>query len=253
MEVLILIQIKLILNSGEIPSDIYRQIDIPAATFRSAIAFLKKNGYIRRNFNDSFHTYLLNAKRKQYKNYREAYIKTTNILTARKRRARLARLNVYLEGMNVSTFLGDNPPIKEAVLNNYNLRFYNSYYLKLKATDFPEKIRRSKAFGLLCGHGKNILVYYEPTSIAADFYIEELLFRDVVYSYINSTVREMLLVVDTPSHAAFWTFFLMHHDEYFYGDRPSAYFDSVNILVADENAFESFVALYLEKGLLMVL
>lgn len=233
----------LMLDSGEIPSNIYAQIGIPATTFRGAIAYLKNKGLIRRNFSDSLHTYSLTAAGKNSIMNAVPYIRTPNVLSARKRRVRLARLNACLAGMGVSVFSGGNPPLKGAVHDMPKLYFYNSFFLKPLVSKHTEMIRRSKAFGLLCACDNNYMVYYEPTVFGTDFYFEEQIFKEHVSDYIGTNVEDMLLVVDTSEQAVFWLRFLLHHTEYFYGDRPHDFFNTVRVFVMDKYAHENLFVL----------
>ena len=221
---------NLALNSGEVPTDIYKLMGCAPGTFRSAVSDLYRDKLIRRNFSDGLHTYLLSAHGKMYRdklirrNFSDGlhtyllsahgkmmignslvYILTPNTLSARKRHIRLARVNTFFEGLYISTFLNRNPEAKNIVNNpkaQRNLYFYNSYQLKKKVDLYSEKIRRAKAFGVLVGKHESFMVYYEPQP--KDFYFEEALFRERVSNYIGADIKKMLMVVDTLREVAVW-------------------------------------------------
>lgn len=242
--------ISLIIASGEIPTDIYEMLNICNGTFRAAISALYKMNLIKRNFCDSIHTYVLSAHGKSVFSYYTPFIRTTNILSSRKRHIKLARLNAFLLGLGTDVFF-DNYPTKEDVicyLRRDDFRFINSYILKPMVTNFPEQIMRSKAYGVITACECQYLVYYE--SVAVDFYYEEELFRRLVSNFTGKEVTDMLIMVDSLAHAAFWNFFLLNHYDYFYGDNPAKYFTSVKFLAIDSYADENFYALLNEQRII---
>ena len=244
--------LNLIHNSGEIPSDIYKPLDIKAGTFRAKITQLRQDGLIRRNFEDKVHTYLLTpAGRKRFKII-PPYIRTAADLKTRLRHIRLARLNACLEGLNVTTFLEMNPPLKNFANNQFaqdSLHFYNSYFLKPTVAKNSLGFRRSKAMGVLAGRDNAFMLYYSPE--ACDFYHEERLFSNFVCDYMNIRYDEMkmMIVVDTLYQASYWLHFLLSQSQYFDGDSPLDLFEKVQLLVLDRNAGESFELLYREVEL----
>ena len=238
----------LALNSGEVPTDIYKLMGCAPGTFRAAVSDLYRSNSIRRNFSGGLHTYMLSAQGKRYAGKDSVYILTPNTLSARKRHIRLARLNTFFEGLYISTFLNRNPAVKNIADNpeaQRKLHFYNSYHLKQKVDYYSEKIRRAKAFGVLVGKGENIMVYYEPRP--QDFYSEESLFRDNVSNYIGADVTKMLLIVDEVREVAVWLTCLYHFFEYFTGENPSSLFQTVYFLSIDNNAWENLEMLYHER------
>lgn len=236
---------NLALNSGEVPTDIYKLMGCAPGTFRSAVSDLYRDKLIRRNFSDGLHTYLLSAHGKMMIGNSLVYILTPNTLSARKRHIRLARVNTFFEGLYISTFLNRNPEAKNIVNNpkaQRNLYFYNSYQLKKKVDLYSEKIRRAKAFGVLVGKHESFMVYYEPQP--KDFYFEEALFRERVSNYIGADIKKMLMVVDNLREVAVWLTCLYHSSEYFTGDNPSDLFENVYFLAMDGNASENLEMLY---------
>ena len=239
--------LNLIIASGEIPTNIYIPLNITHGTFRAVISELYKKKMIKKNISNALHTYLLSAHGKNVLYYHTPFIRTPNDLPSRKRRVKLARLNALWYGLDVSLFFNKHQSpedIRFSCVHN-ELCFINTYHLKPVVTDYPEQIRRSKAFGLLTAFDRQYVVYYE--SAAVDFYFEEELFRQNISNFIGKKVSDMLLVVDFQVQAAYWIYFLLDHYEYFYGDNPSKYFESVKILIADSNADDSLYVLLNEK------
>ena len=238
---------NLALNSGEVPTDIYKLMGCVPGTFRAAVSDLYRNNMIRRNFSDGLHTYMLSTHGKRRAGKESVYILTPNTVSARKRHIRLARLNTFFEGLYISTFLNSNPAVKNIALNSEvrrKLYFYNSYHLKREADFYSEKIRRAKAFGLLIGKRESFMVYYEPQP--KDFYSEEALFRDNVSDYIDADIIKMLLIVDNIREVAVWLTCLYNYSEYFTGDNPNCLFQGVYFLAMDCNASENLEMLYRE-------
>ena len=240
----------LILNSGEIPTDIYNMFNCPPGSFRSVISDLYHDKLIRRNFDNHLHTYLLSAKgKKHFNSYCPPYILTSNVLSSRQRHIRLARLNTFLEGLGVSAFLNHNPDAEDIAIRpelQSRLYFYNAYYLK-QNVKYNEKIRRSKAFGVLTGYNKSFAVYYEP--IARDYYFEEHLFKETVGNYIGDQINNMLLVVDNQRQAAVWLRLLFKYSQFFTGEKLTDYYENAYILVMDSSARDSLKVIYNERGL----
>ncbi len=242
--------LSLILNSGEIPSDIYKQLDIKPGTFRAKITLLHQEGLICRNFNDTVHTYLLSAGGRKCFKTLSPYVRTATDIKTRLRHIKLARLNACLEGLNVTTFLEMNPPLKNIAKNELaknNWFFYNSYYLKPTVSENSLCYRRSKAMGILIGYENAFMVYYSP--YVCDFYNEERLFSEFTGRYINKNPDEikMIIAVDTLYQAAYWLYFLLDHSHFFNGESPLRLFRKVQFLVLDSYAGESFELLHREK------
>lgn len=238
----------MIVNSGEIPTNLGKLMNIKQGTFRAYISDLYDDNLIRLNKNDKIHTYMLSTRGKYILKEHRPFINTPNDISSRKRHIRLAKLNAYFWGLDISIFRHQNPPAKN-IANNIEaqrtLHFYNSYYLKPTVTEYPENIKRSKSFGLLTGYNKHYLVYYEP--MATDFYFEENLFRITVSRFIGTEINEMLLVLDSYYQAAFWLYFLFDFTEFFCGDQPSRLFEKVKILVMDKHAQNALYTLINEE------
>lgn len=242
--------ILMIINSGEIPTDLYMLLNITCGTFRAYISDLYDDDLARLKKNDKIHTYLLSQRGKYTMKEHRPFINTPNDITSRKRHIRLARLNAFFWGLGISVFRHENLPA-ENIANNIEaqktLRFYNSCYLKPAVTEYTENIKRSKSFGLLTGNQKNYMVFYEP--LGTEFYYEEELYKITVSRFIGAEVNEMLLVLDSYSHAAYWLYFLFNYTEYFCGDQPSRLFEKVKILVMDEDAQNALYVLINEDHL----
>ena len=83
--------LDMILNSGEIPTDLYKLLDIAHGTFRSVISKLYMEKMIQRNDSHKIHTYRLSTHGKKILSEHSPYIKTTNISAARNRRIRFLK------------------------------------------------------------------------------------------------------------------------------------------------------------------
>lgn len=238
---------NLALNSGDVPTDIHKLMGCVPGTFRAAVSDLYRSNLIRRNFSDGLHTYVLSAHGKRQAGESSVYILTPNNLSARKRHIRLARLNTFFEGLDISTFLSRNPEAKNITANSKaqrKLYFYNSYHLKHKVDLYSEKIRRAKAMGLLIGKCNSFMVYYE--SQPKDFYAEEAIFRDNVSEYIGADIKNMLLIVDNIREVAVWLTCLYHFSEYFTGENLSDLYENVYFMAMDGNASENHDILFHE-------
>lgn len=241
--------IELIISSGEIPTDIYIQMNICHGTFRSVISALYKKKLIKRNISDAFHTYLLSSHGKGVFSSYAPFIKTSNDLPSRKRRAKLARLNAFWLALDVTVSIPDNQAPQDLVFSSVNneLSFISSNRLKNVVTEYPEQIQRSKAYGLLTAFDNQYMIYYEP--LAVDFYYEEELFSQVISAFINQEVNDMILMVDSLNQAAFWIYFLLNHYEWFYGDNPLKLFRSVKFFAMNCYADEYFNVLLEERSI----
>ena len=238
----------LIINSGEIPTDLDELMNITKGTFRSYISNLYEENLARLNTKDKVHTYLLSTHAKYALKEHRPFICTSNDITSRKRHIRLARLNAFFWGLGDSVFRHQNPSAENIAYNDgaqRQFRFYNCFYIKPAVTEYTENIKRSRSFGLLTGFCKNYMVYYEPKGI--DFYFEEELLRMNISKYIGTEVKEMLMVLDSYHHAALWLQFLFNHNDYFYGDMPSRFFKKVKILIMDKNAHDALLVLREEE------
>lgn len=242
--------LMIIINSGEIPTDLYELLNIPEGTFRAYISDLYADDLARIKINDRIHTYLLTSHAKRMmKDYRP-FIRTPNSVTSRKRHIRLARLNAYFWGLGISVFRHQNPSAENIANNSeaqQTLRFYNSYYLKPAVTEHTENIRRSKSFGLLTGLNKHFMVFYEPED--TEFYYEEDLYKITVSRYIGTEVKDMLLILDSVFQAMFWLHFLFNFNDYFSGESPIRLFEKIRIFVMDEYAQSALYVLLNEEKL----
>lgn len=239
--------LELIIASGEIPTDIYIQLNICHGTFRSIISALYKKKLIKRNISDTLHTYLLSAHGKNTLSKYAPFIKTSNNVSSRKRHIKLARLNAYWIGLSVTVSIPKEQSAKDLILSSFydELCFINSYILKNSVTDYPEQIKRSKAYGLLTVFDHQYMIYYEPAAV--DFYFEEELFCQDISKFTGKDIKDMILIVDSLLQAAYWIYFMLDHFEWFYGDSLTKLFHSVKLLVMDSYAEESFYVLTEEK------
>ena len=243
--------IDFLVNSGEIPTDYYYDMQIPAGTFRSAVSVMMRNKIIRKVFREGVHTYVLQSR---VRSLYQAYITPNVTLPSRARMTMLASLNAFLDAQGVSVFLRENPPAENIAVDIKDdlLHFHNSYHLKKAVTDYPESIQRSKCFGLITKEYDHYMVYYENR--ARDFFAEEDLFRMDVSRYIGKEIKDALLFVDCPDKAAYWIHYFMAFSEYFSGENPCKYFESLRVVIIDpevnREVEENFKTVFMEEDIL---
>ncbi len=214
-----------IVYSGEVPMDLYEDMNIGQATYKNTLVRLKEENIIKHNATNRIRGYSLSTYGKRlintdmnYCKYSNYYVDGSNDIQKRLRMRNFATIYATLD----KAIIPYEPFLKLPLLtlsksnNRERVCFYNASEYKKLLGDRSDKIKGSKSYGLL-SDGKRYIPVYRTTSELTTFSSTE--FEVIVL--LNKLLETK--ITDTAIFCSSYDVFVKAYNTYLQKDSKEKY------------------------------
>lgn len=199
----------ILLCAGELPNDLYTEMNLSYDYFRKLISDLLRRGLIKRVSRDGMAGYQLTLQGKKltnelnYMRYREYLEDTDRHYSAKRRRRRrqFAYLYALLDRAGVPYEVFAKPPIEDVDVNDKRIYFYTALEFKRMIGIEAAPIQGIRALGFFIGRGKVVSIY-RADYVMPVFGREEFRLSDYVMRYFSASVNTAIMICRSNSSAA---------------------------------------------------
>ena len=249
--------------SGEVPTNLYKYIDITDDTYRRAISDLRKKGYIQTNSGNSLRGYVLT---KEGKNYlcesgelslrpEDIAVKSTDI-QKRRRSQYFAALYATFDKLNIRYEPANKPTRAEHSKASNEIIFYAANEYKNELQERGATFKGSRTQGILVGKNTVFPIYVTNKQLIEFNKAEFGLVNQLSKDYFNGGEinNAIIFCPDTGATGEILNS-LMHFEEIGKGVNilRTSYFKDVFIIPMDDHLQTSFQTLYNDKRIREVL
>ena len=195
--------LNILFYSKEIPSDLYKHMNMSHDNFRKAISILKLRGLVTRISRDGAIGYTLTAKGREQTIYLD-YIKYRDIvgeesrqydIKHRNRKRQFAYLYALFDRVGIAYETFAKPPINEVTYLSDKVYFYTALDFKrmlgVRATVF----KGSRIMGFLIGKGQIITVYHTNHELKT-FGQQEMIVPELLKQSFSAPIHSAVLICD---------------------------------------------------------
>ena len=159
--------LNILFCSKEIPTDLYKHLNMSHENFRKAISIMKKKGLVTRISRDGAIGYILTSKGRDmtylgdYMKYRDCVVEDNRQydIKRRNRKRQFAYLYALFDRVGIPYETFAKPPITEATILDDKVYFYTALDLKRMLGFKSTVFKGSRLMGFLIGKGQIVTVY----------------------------------------------------------------------------------------------
>ena len=249
--------LNIVALSGEIPTDLYKQLNMTKDNFKKICSNLKKEGLIKSVITRNVHGYVLQLKGKQYLRkqsrielyFQDIQTQTINI-QQRKRNHQLARIFVILDLLDIPYEPSKKPSREMFNYKSSDVVFYTAQEYKQEQEERSKGFQGSRFKGLLIGCQKILPVYLANQHLINFHRTEISLINQIGKDYLQGGKIESAVIFCSDKLSAANIFSEINNYEDGKGTvdiTSSSYYDEIVVVPLDENLSLAFQSIYKEE------